>query len=109
MKSKVRIGVDTDNQPIIEVLWEESEDVRDLLVLRFIESFGYNGNIAKIKIYDKVHGPGPETKKLVVRPIPDGSIISKEYGECSVWIDMDNTLMLCPLGAHISRDPEKAE
>lgn len=29
MKSKIWIGVDHDNQPIIRINWNDSEDVRD--------------------------------------------------------------------------------
>ena len=39
MLSKITIDVDEDNSPIIKVQYAESEDVRDKLVKRFLESF----------------------------------------------------------------------
>ena len=40
MKSRITIEIDHDNQPIIQIQYEESPDVRDKLVKRFLESFG---------------------------------------------------------------------
>lgn len=40
MKSRITIDVDEDNQPIIKIEYNESEDVRDKLVKRFMEKFG---------------------------------------------------------------------
>lgn len=42
MKSRITIDVDYENQPIIKIEYLESEDVRDKLVKRFLESFGYD-------------------------------------------------------------------
>lgn len=39
MKSKITIDVDWDNQPIIRIEHEDSPDVRDKLVKRFLETF----------------------------------------------------------------------
>lgn len=39
MKSKITIDVDWDNQPIIKIEYEDSPDVRDKLVKRFMEGF----------------------------------------------------------------------
>lgn len=39
MKSRITIDVDYDNQPIIKIEYQESEDVRDKLVKRFMETF----------------------------------------------------------------------
>lgn len=40
MLSKVSIDVDEDNAPIIKIQHISSEDVRDKLVKRFLQSFG---------------------------------------------------------------------
>ena len=40
MKSRITIDVDYDNQPIILIDYQESDDVRDKLVKRFLEGFG---------------------------------------------------------------------
>lgn len=40
MKSRITIDVDYDNQPCILIDYQESDDVRDKLVKRFIEGFG---------------------------------------------------------------------
>ena len=41
MKSKITIDVDYDNQPIIKIEYVASDDVRDKLVFKFINSLGY--------------------------------------------------------------------
>lgn len=40
MKSRVSIDVDHDNQPIIKIEYQDSPDVRDKLVKKFLETFG---------------------------------------------------------------------
>lgn len=40
MKSRISIDVDYDNQPVIKIEYYESEDVRDKLVKKFLETFG---------------------------------------------------------------------
>lgn len=42
MKSKIQISVDETNQPIIKIEYVQSDDVRDLLVKKFIENFHYH-------------------------------------------------------------------
>lgn len=46
MKSKITIDVAEDNQPIIKIEYNESEDVRDKLVKRFLEAFGGESDTA---------------------------------------------------------------
>ena len=41
MKSKITIDVDHDNQPIIKIEYFNSEDVRDKLVGKFLETFSH--------------------------------------------------------------------
>lgn len=40
MESRISIDLDWDNQPIIRIDYKPSEDVRDKMVKRFMESFG---------------------------------------------------------------------
>lgn len=40
MKSKITVDVDLDNQPVLKVEYAASEDVRDKLVKKFLETFG---------------------------------------------------------------------
>lgn len=40
MLSKIKIALDHDNHPIIKIEWNNSEDVRDDMVKRFLEAFG---------------------------------------------------------------------
>lgn len=40
MRSRITIDLDQDNQPIIKIDYLASEDVRDKMVKRFLESFG---------------------------------------------------------------------
>lgn len=40
MKSRITIDVNEDNQPIIKIEYNSSDDVRDKLVKRFLEAFG---------------------------------------------------------------------
>ena len=41
MKSKIYIDVDHDNHPVIRVEHHHSEDVRDKLIAKFLESFSH--------------------------------------------------------------------
>lgn len=41
MKSKIQISVDETNQPVIKIEYNASDDVRDLLVKKFIENFNH--------------------------------------------------------------------
>lgn len=40
MKSKITVDVDHDNQPVLKIEYGASEDVRDKLVKKFLETFG---------------------------------------------------------------------
>lgn len=43
MKSKIRIDLDESCQPIIRIEYEQSDDVRDSLVKRFLENHSSTG------------------------------------------------------------------
>jgi len=47
MKSKLTIDLDENNQPIIHIYYEETEDVRDKMVKRFLETFGGDSSWAE--------------------------------------------------------------
>lgn len=68
MKSKIMIDVDYDNQPIIKIEYQESEDVRDKLVKRFMEAFGGKSTFANFWfLSDEI-----SNSKAKIRPIgPD--------------------------------------
>jgi len=72
MKSKVTIDVDNDNQPVIKIEYSPSEDVRDKLVKRFLESFGGESRWAEFYFLDAgvsphVFGQGQTTS--IVKPL----------------------------------------
>lgn len=50
MKSKVTIGVDYDNTPILKIEHTPSDDVRDILVERFINAFGAQSSWGKFRM-----------------------------------------------------------
>ena len=62
MKSKLTIDLDFDNQPIIKIDYVPSEDVRDKMVKRFLESFGSSSAWARLKYEDD--------SLCILRPIP---------------------------------------
>ena len=84
MKSRIQISVSEDNQPCIKVNYEESDDVRDLLVKKFQEGFRLNSNLAEV--YFHPNGDG-----FMILPPSDKTIgaikgLFKE-GQSIVWSD----------------------
>jgi hypothetical protein len=41
MNSRISIDVDHDNQPVIKIEYKDSDDVRDKLVKKFLETYGH--------------------------------------------------------------------
>jgi hypothetical protein len=69
MRSRISIALDQDNQPIIEVIWRTSEDVRDDMVKRFLDSYGGKSTLASFYF---TFGPENGEAKAKIRPIdPD--------------------------------------
>lgn len=68
MLSRISIDVDSDNQPIIKIEYKHSDDVRDKLVKKFMESFGSFSCFATFFF----HSPPQEQSNSVahVRPLP---------------------------------------
>lgn len=70
MKSKITIDVDHDNQPIIKIEYNYSEDVRDKLVKKFLETFG--GSSCYASFFYESHEPhniGHVTGVSIVSPV----------------------------------------
>lgn len=74
MKSKIFIDVDHDNQPIIRIEHYHSDDVRDKLVAKFLETFAHASVYCRISHQETnmeqvtVHGLYP-AKIVNVRPV----------------------------------------
>ncbi len=66
MKSKISIDVDYDNQPIIKIEYLPSEDVRDKLVKKFLETFGAD-SVFCTHIFE--HELPDGYKRTIIRPI----------------------------------------
>lgn len=64
MKSRIHIDVDEDNQPIITINYVASEDVKDKLVKKFMETFGSQSSWAEFKFTSAV-----DNSDCRIRPI----------------------------------------
>lgn len=69
MKSRISIDVDYDNQPIIRIEYSPSEDVRDKLVKRFMETFGGDSYFATFFYVNSTLDMG-QNRDAVIRPLP---------------------------------------
>lgn len=68
MKSRITIDLDWDNQPIIKIEYSPSEDVRDKMVKKFLETFGGSSMWAQ---FSYTWGPDESSSRVaIVRPIP---------------------------------------
>jgi hypothetical protein len=77
MKSRITVDIADDNQPVIRIDYQESEDVRDKLVKRFIESFGAESTFASFYYINRL-----ETNNMAeIRPIgpKEARELSKVY------------------------------
>lgn len=80
MKSKIAIDLDFDNQPIIEINYLPSEDVRDKMIKKFLESFGVSSVWARLKY---------EGENLcILRPVPPEELDknAREMGNLSLML-----------------------
>lgn len=71
MKSKIQIDLDWDNQPIIKIEYVPSDDVRDKMVKRFLETFG--GDYLATFFFDnnaQELANGTANKRATLRPLP---------------------------------------
>lgn len=83
MKSRITIDVDYENQPIIKIEYLESEDVRDKLVKRFLESFGYDSIYCTHNFMDRLE-PNNNNKESWIKPV-------KPDSELFIRLDKNNT------------------
>lgn len=65
MKSKITIDLDNDNQPVIKIDYQSSEDVRDKMVSRFFGALDFGSNWCTIEFTD--YTPNGSISKI--RPI----------------------------------------
>lgn len=78
MKSKITIDLDWDNQPIIKIEYNESDDVRDKMVKRFLETFGGDSCWALFNFANTVDNL-TANRNAKLRPIPPSEL--KNYYE----------------------------
>lgn len=83
MKSRITIDVDIDNQPIIKIEYSASEDVRDKLVKKFMETFGGDSRWAEFYFLNNtvisensIYGQANST--AIVRPISIHGMIEQK-------------------------------
>lgn len=86
MKSKIMIDLDEDNQPIIKIDYFYSEDVRDKMVKRFLETFEtgcwarfqyLNNGTEYVNSNAKIRPLTPEELKLDLKKIQEFVIEEK--------------------------------
>lgn len=70
MKSKLTIDLDEDNQPIIKIDFIDSDDVRDKMVKRFLETFASDSCWAEFKHTGNGQVGLSMSKTAQIRPIP---------------------------------------
>ncbi len=73
MKSRITIEVDfanerTPNQPVLQIISRESDDVRDKLIKSFLQSFHGSG-LCSIRWEQHYEGVDDNFKRIVIRPI----------------------------------------
>lgn len=68
MKSRISIDVDIDNQPIIKIEYSPSEDVRDKLVKKFLETFGSESSWAQFYYMPELANEKHANSVAVIRP-----------------------------------------
>lgn len=68
MESRISIDMDWDNQPIIRIDYKHSEDVRDKMVKRFMESFGGSSTLATF-FFSNIASEQSDTT-ATIRPLP---------------------------------------
>jgi hypothetical protein len=69
MQSKIWIDIDNDNQPIIRIDYRHSEDVKDKLVKRFMETFDKESWFATF-FFDNKSPDLTVQDSAYIRPIP---------------------------------------
>ena len=82
MNSRITIDVNDQNQPIIKVDYKPSEDVRDKLVKKFLEGFGYNS------VWSRFSRPftGEGISVIEILPIGNDGLV-EEAKTMKAWAD----------------------
>jgi hypothetical protein len=90
MRSKITIDVDEQNQPIILINYESSNDVRDKLVKRFLEAFGGISCYARFHFLPHPEGLNVSRQNAVLIPLsPD---VLHEHANMIMSTVVDNHL-----------------
>lgn len=71
MNSRISIDVDHDNQPVIKIEYKDSDDVRDKLVKKFLETFGSASRWVSANWWPST----PINTTVVMRPVPPNEIL----------------------------------
>lgn len=73
MKSRITIEVDFDNgnQPILKIVNQDSEDVRDNLLRSFLQSLNHSSRWLRIEYVNEILAPGDSSKKYIwhIKPV----------------------------------------
>jgi hypothetical protein len=73
MKSKITIDLDIDNQPIVKIDFQPSDDVRDKMVKRFLETFGHSSVWCRWEYQNQVE----DGSTSILRPISPERLIQE--------------------------------
>lgn len=72
MKSTIKIDMDGENQPYISVILDpNSEDLRDKMLRRFFEKFGYASNLALVQWVSHLENG---KQFITIEPIQPGNL-----------------------------------
>jgi len=70
MNSRISIDVDHDNQPVIKIEYKDSDDVRDKLVKKFLETFAGTSCWSSFYFLDSSEMVVHSNRTAMLRPIP---------------------------------------
>lgn len=78
MKSRITIEVDFENgnEPSIQIISKDSDDVRDKLIKAFYQKLGGSSwcSIRFDSEYFEIGNPENDFKKIIIKPIPDSEL-----------------------------------
>lgn len=71
MLSKITIEVDFENgnMPVIQILQQDSDDVRDKLISQFLQSLGHTSRWGVIEYKHSIGGDGQDKHKWFIKPL----------------------------------------
>lgn len=94
MKSRISIDVDFDNQnqPVIRLIYQYSDDTRDKLVCKFLQDFGGDSSWARIS-YEAI----PDGLRVILTPVKPEEL----------WKEAEKMRMAAPaIKGDVNRIPE---